>query len=55
VKFCVEAVAGYEFVVGAAFGDDAAGDDHNLIGVADSAETMGDSDDSLSFRQLFER
>ena len=54
MEFGVEAVAGHELVVGAAFGDDSALDDGDLVGVADGAETMGDGDDGLALHELFE-
>ena len=54
VELGVDAVAGHQLVVGAVFGDDAAGEDDDLVGVADGAEPMGDGDDGLAFHELFE-
>src|SRR5580692_10091947 len=40
--------------MGAAFGDDSASDDDDLVSVADSAEPVGDSDDGLALHELLE-
>ena len=55
VQLGVDLIAFDELIMGAFFGDEAAFEHDDLIGIADSAQAVSNDDDCAAFHQAFER